>query len=164
MKIYIENYNINELAKKQNNLEKYYLYSKSKNEFYSSEGIFYIEDNDILLYKMDVVKDISFRSVIKSESSVKYNLIVDGSIVERKLEYQIPFDSIYLRNEKKYYSINNKSKVKLVIERIYNDVDIDSNTHFNEKHNSFYFEIECKENIEDPIIKEELNVFLSLLN
>jgi DNA polymerase elongation subunit (family B) len=149
MKIYIENYNINKLANKMTLFVNGNYYSETKNELfiYSDDGFFKIDDKNIL--KINVISDKVNRTQSKG-------LIIDESKIMYETCNYIPFNHVSEKVTKFIYKINSKSKLKLVIEGFYEE------NIFLPK--DFYFETNIEEKICNPIIKDDLNEFLSLLN
>ena len=94
-------------------------------------------------------------SKIYENYSHDYGIIVDNSITNKKEVNQIPVDSIIIPVKMLYYSTDKKSKIKLLIQ-------ISSET--DETILDFYFEINEDVDVNNIFIKNELNVFLSLLN
>jgi len=160
MKIYIENYNINKLANKMALLNNNNYHSEIKNELfiYSDDGFFKINEKDETdkdkkddknILKINVVSDKVNRTQSKG-------LIIDESKIVYETCNYIPFNHVSEKVTKFIYKINSKSKLKLVIEGFYEE------NIFLPK--DFYFETNIEEKICNPIIKDDLNEFLSLLN
>jgi len=144
MKIYIKNYNIHDLTEKTHLLKKYYNNSKKIIFIYSNEGVFQINDNTIM--KMNIVKD--------KINKMSNGIIVDESEIVYEKHTHIPFEHVFQNTIQHIYKISPSSKLKLVIEENPETfVPID-----------FYFETNIEDKIYNPIIKDDLNVFLSLLN
>lgn len=151
MKIYIDKYNINELSQKIPLLKPYYNKTITNKFIYSTEGIFKIDENNIL--KMNIISnkvDRNFKGFIIDESKITYE----------KSTY-IPNEHILNNVTQIIYKINPTSKLNLVIEGFYKDNSKNQNIFVP---TDFYFETNIEDKIYNPIIKDDLNVFLSLLN
>lgn len=160
MKIFIKDCKFNK------SLDKYYINSESYLELYSKEGIFKVNNSFVKLNIID--KNVSiFENYYKS-----LTLLVDHSTICYEKVSQLPVDHISLSIKKCYFGTNPKSKLKLVIE--YNtELNTELNTEvnvfpFSQECNmlpiNFYFEILDEIDINNDSIKQELTVFLSLLN
>jgi len=152
MKIYSENITLPKLHKKMKTLEKYLCETKNKLTVYSIDGIFNIDENNIR--KMIILSDNSQKTIFFGN-----NLLIE----QTKIKYE---KTIFIPNEHEVYKfieltyiLNPKSKIKLVIEGNY---DQTNTTNFIP--NDFYFETIIEEELTNSVIKEDLNVLLSLLN
>lgn len=151
MKLYIENYNILKISKKMKSLEEFFLNSSYKKEIYSEEGIFMIDKNN--LYQVTYLDG----EITKFPNYIDdINIITDKTEETKKIVNQVPFNNIVLDLETRHYVLNKQSKFKLVIDFIINDNKL-------ELHN-FYFNIPNIIDINSPLFKEDLNVFLFHLN
>ena len=152
MILYIENYNIKNKNQTQKVLEKYLIKQNNIIEVYSEEGIYFIDNKNInkLIYNDK-----------KSERMINYidnhHFILDKTIIQKLEAYQLPFDHIVLQNTEYIYSLNNKSTIKLHL------IILNMEQNFS-LINDFYFEVPDNIDIYTPFFKEEINVFLSLLN
>ena len=148
----IRDSNINKLSKKIPLLQNYYFDTKKCMFVYSDDGIFKIGENNIKKSKITGEKierlDINGVKLIVDESNITYDIC-----------NFIPYDHIVYKNTHLIYKINPTSKLFLIIEGNYTK---NMNTFF--VPTDFYFETELEEKIYNPIIKDDLNVFLSLLN
>ena len=152
MKIYISDYNINKLSKKIPLLQSYYFDTKHFMFIYSDDGIFKIGENNLKKIK------------INGENVERINIGDTNFIIdESKITYEscnfIPYDHFVHKNTHLIYKINPNSKLFFIIEGNYKK---NINTFF--VPTDFYFETDIEEKIYNPIIKDDLNVFLSLLN
>ena len=160
MKIYIKNYNPMNILKKVKLIDEYFYSMKNSTEIISEEGIFYIDDNKF--YKIDVILDELVEFRIKT-----YEILLDKTIYNKKLVHQLPSDHNNNNITSFYYSINQKSKIKLVIEGEYksyykNNEIINKYQHFYPT--NFYFEAPNEKTEFEIFNNDDLNVFLSLLN
>ena len=118
---------------------------------YSIEGIFKIKD--------DTIKKLKFIDVPIQSTSIGCDMLIDKSVIrEYDTQYQIPYNHIKFDHLKQHYSLskNKKSFVTLIVEK-------QKNTEFNEYSiNDIYFDV--SQEVNNPIIKEDLATFLSMLN
>jgi hypothetical protein len=145
MKIYIDNYQPMNLAKKMAVLQKYQTAKKEQWEIHSEEGIYLIDNNHI--YQLHIVEDKQDRI----EYSKNLCLIIDYSKIEKKQVYRIPSEHHSQLICYQTYKINKSSKTTMVIKTLDNSIM------------DFYFEMEMNETLRTPLIQEELNNFLELL-
>jgi hypothetical protein len=178
MKIYIKNYNPMNILKKIKLIDEYFYSMKNSTEIISEEGIFYIDDNKF--YKINVILDELVEFRIKT-----YEILLDKTIYNKNLVHQLPSDHNNSHITSFYYSINQKSKIKLVIEgeykTIYKHENNNSENNNSENNNSennneiinkykhfypinFYFEAPNEKTEFEILNNDDLNVFLSLLN
>jgi hypothetical protein len=153
MKIYIENYDIDNLENKMPILTKYCDNCENAQLLlvYSDDGIFKINENK--LQKMNIITD-------KVDRKQLSGFIIDRSkIIYENCNY-LPYEHIFNKINQFIYKVNDKSKLKLVIEGTY----IEQNNNLKFVPNDFYFETNLEEQIYNSVIKDDLNVFLSLLN
>ena len=160
MKIYIKNYNPMNILKKVNLIDQYFYSMKNSTEIISEEGIFYIDDNKF--YKIDVILDELVEFRIKT-----YEILLDKTVYNKNLVHQLPSDHNIDNITSFYYSINQKSKIKLVVEGNYksfykNNEIINKYQHFYPT--NFYFEAPNEKTEFEILNNDDLNVFLSLLN
>lgn len=162
MKIYLDDYDPKKLISKFDALD--YLYRETKNfiEILSLDGIYYIENGNI--FKLNV-QDCS---LIKKE-----NFILDKSSYIKELTYsQIPYDHVSTNITSFYYGVN--KNIQLVIEGTYH-VEEDMGLMKKNKYNvgnkyyhfvptNFYFLANEDFDFNQFLNREEINVFLSLLN
>ena len=156
MKIYIENYNIENLSKKMKGLNKYLTNKTNVIEVYSDEGIFVIDQQNI--YNVDYLDKPIKNGKYISETGTVFNMIIDTSETTRTIVNQLPPDNVIMKTETHVYEINASSKTKLV-------VILTLNKAINEyKPYDFYFDVSNDIDINSPIFKEDINVFLFHLN
>jgi hypothetical protein len=151
MKIYIDNYNIENLQKKIKSLDTYLINKTNKIQAYSDEGIYSVDQNN--LYKITYLD--------KPIKNVKYSddidMIIDSSETNITLVNQIPSDALILKLAIYTYQICSNSKIKLVI-------NLTLNKNMEYKPYNFYFDVDDDIDINNPIFNEDINVFLFHLN
>lgn len=158
MKIYIKNYNPKNILKKFKILDDYYISSKNSIEIISDEGIFYVNDKNF--YKMNIILD-----KLSELRSNDLELLLDKSVFKNETVHHLPLNHINTSVTKFHYSINPKSKLKLVIEGTYEmDDDKITNKYQNFIPTNFYFEVQNEITDFELLNNDDLNVFLSLLN
>lgn len=158
MKIYIKNYKPENILKKLKLLDDYYINTKNNIEIISEEGIFYVNDKNF--YKMNIVLD-----KLSELRSNDLELLLDKSVLKNETVHYLPLNHINSHITTFYYSINPKSKIKLVIEGKYKmDDDKITNKYENFSPTNFYFEVQNEITDFELLNNDDLNVFLSLLN
>jgi hypothetical protein len=156
MKIYIENYNIENLSKKMKGLNKYLTNKTNVIEVYSDEGIFVIDQQNI--YKVDYLDKPIKNGKYISETGAVFNMMIDTTETTKAIMNQLPPDNVIMKTETQVYQINATSKTKLVVISTLNKA-------INEyKPYDFYFDVSNDIDINSPIFKEDINVFLFHLN
>ena len=152
MKLYIENYDILKISKKLKQLSSLFINNSYKKEIYSNEGIFTTDKNN--LYKITYL-DGEISKIPKYIDNI--NIVIDKSEETREIVNQLPFDNFILNLETRNYALNPQSKIKLVIDFIITD-------NMNPEPYNFYIDIPNIIDINSPLFKEDLNVFLFHLN
>ena len=155
MKLYIEDYKFSNLVKKLSSLKKYLVDTKTRLEISSNDGEYYIDNSRV------------YKIIISDEAPKRYeqyyknlNLIVDFSYTTIIETNQIPNNNIEFVFKYLYFALNKSSKLKLVIKTLNETVDDINNI----IPVDFYFEKEGNDEINTIFFKDEINVFLSLLN
>jgi len=167
VRIYLEDYNIQNLTPKiLERLDEHYKFSKNSVQMYSPSGIFVINNNKITK-RIPVDKPIK-RVLLEPNT----NLCLDESfLVEEEILSQVPFSHYSKTTKEFYYCQGDKSNLYLVVEG-FNDNKINSDflkkQNLTEKNKYLDFVVEnlyflAKEEIDNYLIKKELNVFLSVL-
>jgi hypothetical protein len=166
MKIFIDNYDLTNLNNVISTIKKYYIKKKLVMEISSEMGQYYIDDKGIykLIYNDNKVKQVN-------NFYGHLNALFDYSYTEKSFVNQIPFKHLAMTTEFFYFAVNSCSKILLVIQfaLTYKDNNLDLANDLVPI--DFYFEInEINEideingnNINNFFIKDELNVFFSLL-
>jgi hypothetical protein len=150
MKIYIENYNIEKLYKKIKFLNEYLRDKTNVLEIYSDEGIYSVDQNNI--YKISYL-DRPTKKVKYTDNTI---MMIDPSETIRTIVNQLPADNVIFNYTRYTYQIGANSKIKLVIDLMLNNME---STPYN-----FYFDVSNDIDINNPIFKEDINVFLFHLN
>jgi len=142
-KIYIDGFHPKDLKPHLYKLEQYYRKAKKYTELVSDQGIIIMESGKI--YKQKVV-DVP---VIKKD-----NFLIDKSVINKEqLLSQIPYHHICNQIVAKYYGYS--AEIMLVVEGKYEGPTFEPV--------NFYFLANEWVNLENPIIAEELDRFLSVL-
>jgi hypothetical protein len=155
MKIFIKNYSLSKLINKISSLKHYLIDTKTKLEITTNDGQYYIDK--LKVYKI-IVKDKD--TILYENYYDNLDLLVDYShelIIETN---QIPNYNIEMVSKYYYFALNKITKLKFVIKTC-DDIVEDLNKI---KPLDFYFEIEGDIEINSLFFKDEINVFLSLLN
>jgi hypothetical protein len=156
MKIYIENYNITNLSKKMKGLNKYLTNKINTIDVYSDDGIFSVDQQNIhkVTYLDKPVKKVKYIN----ENDTIFDMMIDSSETIITMVNQLPPDNLIMKTETQVYQTSATSKVKLVIILLLN-------RQLNEyKPHDFYFDVSNDIDINSPIFKEDINVFLFHLN
>ena len=159
MKIYINHFNLLVLPDLLKSLSKYKVKIEEYWKIYSSEGIYLIDEKST--FKL---KPVDHDIIIFKKFYEEFTLIVDPSFFIIEKSTQIPSEHISIKIKREIFELkeNNTIKqnsIKLVIE----------SEQINESKDEYipkdiYFELPNDSNINDALVKEELIVFLSLLN
>lgn len=181
MKVYALNYDLNKISTAISELLKLKMIMTMTEgiEIYSTEGIFYIDNNNT--YKL-LYNDKSITKVHHYYEEI--NLAIDKSVITKEITYQLP--PKHLANPIKTFIFKKtlQSKIKFVI--IGSNVNNNNtnhntsiNTPFTKQNfntdlqiivNDFYIDIQDNVDIQDDIdlnnifIKEDICEFLSMLN
>ena len=151
MKIYINNYNIDNLSKKLKGLNEYLINKTNSIEIYSDEGIYFVDENNI--YNITYLD----RPVQKINYTDDVEMSIDLSTTNSIIVNQLPSDNIILKLATYTYKLCPRSKVKLI-------VNFTLNKNMEYKPYNFYFDVSDDIDINGPIFKEDINVFLFHLN
>ena len=151
MKIYINNYNIDNLSKKLKGLNEYLINKTNSIEIYSDEGIYLVDENNI--YNITYLD----RPVQKINYTDDVEMCIDLSTTNSIIVNQLPSDNIILKLATYTYKICPRSKIKLI-------VNFTLNKNMEYKPYNFYFDVSDDIDINGPIFKEDINVFLFHLN
>ena len=151
MKIYINNYNIDNLSKKLKGLNEYLINKTNSLEVYSDEGIYAVDENNI--YNITYL-DIPIQKINYTDD---VEMSIDLSTTNSIIVNQLPSDNIILKLATYTYKTCPRSKVKLI-------VNFTLNKNMEYKPYNFYFDVSDDIDINGPIFKEDINVFLFHLN
>ena len=155
MRIFISNYNITKLTNYIPYLKKYLVERKKKLFITTSEGEYYIDNTNI--YKVYVIDK---EPVLYEKFYNDMNLLIDYSCETLIETNQIHNHSVEMLYTYYYFALNKASRLKLVIQAYGDDIDNLNNIRITD----FYFETEKECEINNLFFRDEINVFLSLLN
>jgi len=171
MKVYILNYNLNNLNNLQKSLQTLFKTTKEFIEIYSEEGTMIIDNNNT--YKLNYID----KNLIELKKYYEnYDLIVDNSVTIKEIISQLPPKHLAIHTKMFTFKKTPESKVKLVIvtenKDNYEDKDKDiyidkATTKYNDNKiipTDFYFDIPEDIDLNNIFIKEEIIEFLSMLN
>lgn len=160
MKIFVQHYSLLDLNKKIKLLQKYLVETKNILEIYADSGQYHIDNSSV--YKL-IIDDKEIKYYNNYYNNL--NLLADSSQIIKTIVNQLPTKVTAMHSKYIYFALHKTSKIKLVIQYI------DNLDNFNNLDNldnlmpiDFYFEINDDIDINNIFIKDELNVFLSLLN
>jgi len=169
-KIYIKDFNPKNITKPVlEELDKHFRFSNNYCELFSPSGIFIIEKNK-------VIKKVPIDAPLKYVDFEEVQLILDNSYFkEEEVISQIPFHNFYRTITRFYYSRDDdskskeKAKLQLIIEGHYeNKINALNSLSTNRINKYTDFVVDnlyflAKEELDNYLMKKELNVFLSLL-
>lgn len=160
MKIYIKVDNLFKLSNKLSLLKKYYINSQISYEVFSQEGLFIIDKNSVFRLIHIDKEIINFENYYNNIS-----LIADYSYTNNLLTFQLPREHVLIPYIYLFFTLPNKSNIKLVIQTTDLSIDpTDNNFLINIVATDLYFESKEDIDLNNLFIKEEINVFLSHLN
>ena len=149
MKLYIDSYHYNPNKLKINLLKNKFKHDKCISvEFYTDNGIYTIENNE--LYKL-----VPMDNPIELVNIHGLDFIIDKSYYTKKQHHQLSPDHTIIK--KTHYVFCN-SKVSLVVE---GDVSANDDDFIP---TNFYFDTHSNNSIDDIMILNEFNEFLSTFN
>jgi hypothetical protein len=149
MKLYIDSYHYNPNKLKIHLLKNKFKHDKFMSvEFYTNNGIYTIENNE--MYKL-----VPMDNPIELVTIHGLDFIIDKSYYTKKPHYQLSPEHIIIK--KNHYVFGN-SKVTLVVE---GDVTTNEDDFVP---TNFYFDTHRNNSIDDPMILNEFNEFLSTFN
>lgn len=160
MKIYIPGFNNTNLLKKMEKIKRVFLNDEEKEKYiiYSEEGIYEIESN--IIYKLDMINDSTSKQSFLTNNNKIMEFLIDNSEIKRIPINYIPFCHNMMKNITFTFLINNnykKNQIKLNIVSICHNLTNSSDSYF-------YFEMPDNTDLNNSLIKEDINVFLSHLN
>ena len=150
MRLFIPDINLSEISLKL--ISKYLVKSDTIEYFYSDNGIFLINNNKIIKYKIIDKNKEDYKLHVHNNEYI--NCIIDNSLFIIDEEYyQLPINHYSYVITKEYYILRENALVKLIIER-YNNKIIDfyfiiknNNTNINEDILTFLFDLSFIKNI-----------------
>ena len=155
MRLFIQNYSLSKLINRISSLKPYLVDTTTKLEIITDEGQYYIDNST------------AYKKVVSDKSAKLYEnyyndlgLLVDYSEIIIVETNQIPNYNIEMLSTYFYFALNKTTKTKFVVQAY--DAVTDDLTNINPF--DFYFEIEGDVEINNMFFKDEINVFLSLLN
>jgi hypothetical protein len=144
MKIYFTDIKSQHLDKLNNN--NYYIEISEYSLIFSLDGIYKVNKNSNVFYKLKILDDIVIHNTID-----EWNILIDNSITEYEEELsQIPYNSYTKKFIQITYSIRKNALVKFVILK-------DNNN----KISDFYFLFNG--DVGDFLFREEILTFLSII-
>jgi hypothetical protein len=151
MKIHINNFNLDVLENIMYLFNDYLINCTTYIQICSISGIYQVT-------KLETNKLIPVDNYIKIIKNYykDFDIIVDPSYYNVVKESTIEPNHISTKMKKHFYKINKNSSIQLIIES-----EIIDNKGFPY---DIYFELPNDKDINDPLVKEEIIVFLSLLN
>lgn len=167
MKVYILKYDLNKISNVVPELLNLWKMTVTEGiEIYSTEGIFYIDNN--ATYKL-LYHD---KSIIKIKKYYEQlDIAIDKSTITREITCQIPPKHLAIPIKTFIFKKDVQSKIKFII--IGSSFNINSNTPFMDKNfnkdiqviiNDFYIDVPDDIDLNNIFIKEEISEFLSMLN
>ena len=163
MKIYINHLNLDVLPDLLLSLNSYYIRSQIYLHIYSIDGIYEINNkitSKLIPYDIDI-------EILEKYNNTDFTLLIDKSYYDKEIVTQINPEHISRKIKKCIFELNKNSKIKLIIEGHVLDEKIFHKRISNEygiSPNDIYFELPNETDINDALVKNELNVFLSCLN
>lgn len=110
MRVYIENYAIQNVGPKLHLLHKYFVSGLETIEIYSPEGLFVIDDNK--MYKLNNITDVPLNRIETPYANMC--LIIDQSNYIKEEVHQVPFQHIKQNITSLIYSIH--PELQLIVE------------------------------------------------
>jgi hypothetical protein len=149
MKLYIDNYKYNPTKINLSILKNKFKHDKTTFvEFYTDNGIYIADKND--LYKL-----IPTDKPLETTLIHGLNFIIDESYYTKKQTYQLSPEHVII---KKMFYVFYNSKVKMMVE---GDVTTNEDEFVP---SNFYFETHSSNHLDDKMILNEFNEFLSSFN
>ena len=162
VKIYIDNYNPKQVSSKMTALNEYLKTTKSISEYISPQGIFRYDNKTDKLYKFNIITDKPTTTLAKYYDG--HNLILDANEYEKEqMLSQFPYEHELIKYSELHYCCGVSSHLHLVILGVYeNVINVTQNTVKQIfRPTDIYFELD--EDIDNMLIKNELNEFLLML-
>jgi uncharacterized protein YfeS len=165
MRIYIEEIEPKKLTyAKLRQLDDYFFEKKDVMEIFSEKGMYLVESNNVW-------RLVPTNEKINKITENEYTLLIDETIIERQKCSQLQMEHAFIKTTCFVYNTGKKSALNLVIEGKYNEqINTETIIDRTDKYSNFvctnfYFEPKMQNTtILTPTIKNEINVFLSVLN
>jgi len=169
VKIYIDEYSPTKIVSKLSKLDKYFKCTNHYIKLLSNNGIFKIENN-----KIHKLKPNDKPIVTRNNYYDGAHLVMDQSIYDVETIYsQIPYHHTYSNIISfEYCQTKDKkrdAKLTLIVEGVHGDTMIHTKSNSTDLNNKYYnfvptdFYFLATEEIDNYLIKQELNEFLSML-
>ncbi len=152
MKLYIENYNPKNLLDKMSKLKEYIVETQNVNFVYSEDCIFEISENNI--FQLEPFSEKIQRITLDNNTY----FLVDYTNVKREIVHYVPAQHRTIETLIHKYALSKskgKNNMQLVV---YLSKQKEQWVPYD-----FFIEMDDNENLTNNFIKENLNVFLSLL-
>jgi len=161
MRIYVEDINPKKITyNKLISLQEFYLSKKDVLEIFSEKGMYLVENSKIWRLFPTNEKIVKF-----VDANNNLTFLVDESNIEKIPSSQLPIEHECVETTIFIYHMKN---VRLIIEGFYKKtIAISGNVdkYYNFVVTNFYFEPKNENfKIDNPFLKNEINVFLSMLN
>jgi hypothetical protein len=161
MRIYVEDINPKKITyNKLISLQEFYLSKKDVLEIFSEKGMYLVENSKIWRLFPTNEKIVKF-----VDANNNLTFLIDESNIEKIPSSQLPIEHECVETTIFIYHMKN---VRLIIEGFYKKtIAISSNVdkYYNFVVTNFYFEPKNENfKIDNPFLKNEINVFLSMLN
>lgn len=162
VKIYIDNYNPKQVSSKMPMLNEYLKTTKSISEYISPQGIYRYDNKTAKLYKFNIITDKPTTTLKKYYADC--NLILDANEYEKEqILSQFPYEHELIHYFELHYCCGVSSHLHLVILGVYENVINETLNTVKQifRPTDIYFELD--EDIDNMLIKNELNEFLLML-
>lgn len=162
VKIYIDNYNPKLVSTKMSVLNEYLKTTKSISEYISPQGIFRYDNKTDKLYKFNIITDKPTTKLTNYYDG--HNLILDANEYEKEqILSQFPYEHELIHYSELHYCCGVSSHLHLVILGVYENVINETQNTVKQifRSTDIYFELD--EDIDNMLIKNELNEFLLML-
>ena len=163
MKIYMPTFSINNFYHKIESLETYYDKSSCHNFLYANDGIYSIYDKYV-----EKIIPIDKEPITYHLNNT--DLIVDDSYFKKEKIYSyIPNEHTLVKKTYFHYCNHTNKMLELVVEGTYKNLTIDTTLNSRQVNDKYYNFVAddiyfvSNENIDNTLLKKELNMFISLL-
>ncbi len=159
MKIYIPDYSVTNLFNKIQQFDGYLIKTRKYNFIFSDEGVFRVDAKSI---KQLFANDGNVISIKKSADAYKKDLLIDTSTVTEVDVERLPCHHVSLPVQLFWFSINTKSKLRMILEGSYTDYGSLKYDGFIPT--DFYLEAPDDYDFKVPTNIDDINMFLSMFN